>query len=150
MTPDRLRRLVIRPTLQWLGPPYDSPEAATLLTAIALQESGLQHRRQRPRGPARSFWQIEGPTAEAVLRNWPLAQDAFTELRLQNGAVRDWLEWNDIGACVIARGILWLEPTPLPLLGDVHGAWRYYNERCWRPGKPRQESWGRCYAEALA
>jgi len=67
MMPLLLNDLVVGPVIQTLG--WTQPrERQALLLAIAIQESGLIHRRQRPRGPARSYWQIEPPTAMDCLQ----------------------------------------------------------------------------------
>lgn len=143
--------LVVRPTLDWLGPTYASDEAKVLLLAIAEQESLCAFRCQTPSGPARSFWQIEPHTARAVYDKWPRGREALRQLDVPRPSLSpdEWLRWNDQAACVIARGILRLEPTPLPRLGDEGGAWRYYNDRCWRPGKPRPEAWPGSYRRAF-
>jgi hypothetical protein len=151
MTPATLLSLVVRPTLQWLGPPYASREAEVMLLAIAGQESRCSHRCQTPTGPARSLWQIEPPTARAVYDKWGRGRAALNDLSVPGPAflVDEWLRWSDLAACVIARGILWLEPSPLPAIGDQQGAWTYYAERCWRPGKPHPETWAEHYRAAM-
>lgn len=160
MTPELYLRLVIEPGLTWLGERYATPPAKLLLLAIAAQESRLQHRKQIV-GPARSYWQIEPPTAALVVSKWPVAAARLAELGIEVGYLErtarnnqplDYcsrvLEFCDLAALVIARGILWLEPRPLPELGDEAGAWTYYAERCWRPGKPHPELWPASYRQA--
>jgi hypothetical protein len=148
-----LRDLVVDPALAWLGPPYDRPEARLMLLAIAMQESGCAARCQAG-GPARSVWQIEPATAALVMGRWPVGRAVLAELLLwpawtDRGVLAQGLQWSDLGAAVIARGILWLEPRPLPAIGDQEGAWAYYSLRTWRPGRPRPEAWARSYGQAL-
>lgn len=150
MTPKLLLDLVVRPTLTALAkrtgvPRWHTPEAERLLLAIAIQESHLAARRQTPRGPARSWWQIEPPTALDVrARCGPVADFLDDVLAHYNS-----LEYCDAAACAVARGILWLDPEELPELGEVLLARDYYL-RCWRPGKPRPLDWETSYREAMA
>ncbi len=158
MKPETLLRLIIRPTLSELAL-YDtkqyltSREAEVLLLAIAIQESSLQHRRQI-RGPARSFWQIEPPTyKDTLLRYTPLlmfVNDLEIGVNTVNTAIDASyaMRYNDALACACARGILRLNPKPLPDVGDEDGAWDYYLES-WRPGKPRPGSWHQAYEGSL-
>jgi hypothetical protein len=149
-----LRDLVVEPVLFWLGPPYGSLEAEIMLLAIAGQESGCGTRCQAAGGPARSVWQIEPATAAAVLGRWPAGRSALAELLLwpawtDRDALAQGLQWSELGAAVIARGILWLEPRPLPALGDLAAAWAYYAEHTWRPGRPCPGTWPDAYGRAL-
>lgn len=153
MTPATLLSLVVRPTLAWLGPPYASREAEVMLLAIAGQESRCCYRRQLPTGPARSWWQVEPQTAVAIWRKWPDGKAKLEDLGWEAEEMATMphycLRWSEVGSCVIARGILWLEPSPLPAIGDQQDAWTYYAERCWRPGKPKPETWAEHYAAAI-
>jgi hypothetical protein len=143
MTPATLLALVIRPTLAAMNPRLRDVSAERLLVAIALQESGLAHRRQVG-GPARGFWQFERAGVAGVLLHRASAADAAD---LATGlvfpatleAVYSAIENNDTLACGMARLLLWTDPAPLPT--DEAGAWAYYL-RCWRPGKPHRERWG--------
>lgn len=166
MTPRLLYELIINPTLGALGAPFNSREAAVLLGAIYIQESGLKHRRQMPRGPARGYCQIEPPTAIDVLgRSKPirdfcasigvkapkLGSGGPDILREYDDNVREFrcaLQYCDAATCAIARGILLLEPSPLPIDGDIQAGWKYYL-KCWRPGKPRAEAWEESYRTAI-
>lgn len=154
MSPELFHGLVIRPTLRWLAtfdPGVDSLEAELQLLATAIQESNLKARKQMPRGPARSLFQIESPTAYSVLNKWKPARDFCEALLLSTGNLTDFsymLKFSDAGACAIARGILRLDPRPLPKIGDQGGAWECYM-RCWRPGKPRPEKWAATYKLAM-
>lgn len=156
MTPELLRRVIVYPTLFWLSDEWGEPKflsfpAEDLLVAIAIQESGLKQRYQQPHGgPARSFWQIEPPTARAVIDKWPPAGRIWEDM-LCGAALSETLACCDAAACAIARGILWLNPKPLPNLrnGELDAGWEYYLE-CWRPGKPRPEAWSESVQKALA
>jgi hypothetical protein len=50
-----------------------------------------------------------------------------------SSAVYAALATDDLLACGFARLLLLTDPSPLPLPGDVDGAWDYYL-RNWRPG----------------
>lgn len=150
MTPLILTDAVIAPTLKLMGPKYDSPEAQTLLLAIALQESGLRHRRQVG-GPARGFWQFEkGGGVRGVLTH--KASSEFSNGLCEVFLVKpeyayEALEQNDILACIFARLLLWTDPRALPSPENASETWDYYL-RNWRPGKPHIETWGRNLRQA--
>lgn len=146
MTPALLRSLIVRPTLAWLGAPYDSREAEAMLLAVAQQESGCRDRCQL-HGPARGWWQMEPPTAHAIIDKWPHARSFLIDFDLDQDNL-DWLEFSDTAACVLARGDLWLDPYPLPDVGNQGGAWDTY-ARVWRPGRPRPDDWPASYAAAM-
>lgn len=59
------------------------------------------------------------------------------------------LKYNDAASCAIARGILRLDPRPLPKIGDQGDAWECYT-RTWRPGRPRPETWSASYKAAMS
>jgi hypothetical protein len=140
--------MVIRPTLGWLGEAYATPEREVMLLAIPIQESGLAARFQGNRGPARSYYQIEMRTAGIVMAKWPDVR-RLDELGLTFADYPSWLPWSDVGACAIACGIMALEPSPLPAVGDEAGAWTYYTAKTWRPGKPRRDDWHAAYQAAV-
>lgn len=141
MTPTVLRDVIIAPTCaqlgKWATPAVArricSAEASDLLLAIAIQESGLRWREQQPDGgPARSWWQIEPQTWESVVKQWDLAARLIGSLRGAKAARGPFMAYCDSAACAVARGILWLDPAPLPFVRD-DDAWEYYL-RTWRPG----------------
>lgn len=147
-----LLRMVIRPTLQELSrydtrPGLDSHEAQVLLLAIAIQESALAHREQI-RGPARSWWQIEPPTANDILSRYSPITPFVREVYPTSRRLNETITHNDNVACAIARGILRLQPGMLPAIGSVDAAWDYYIAS-WRPGRPRKEKWLENYTEAV-
>ena len=145
MNSDLLSRLVIAPALSWLGPRYASPQAETMLIAIAWQESRLEHRVQMGGGPARGFWQFEREGGvRGVLRHHSSklrAIEACSDLVVEptKEAVHTAIAQNDLLACIFARLLLFTDPYPLPT--KEAEAWNYY-ERNWRPGKPHPENWG--------
>lgn len=153
MSPKELLQYVIRPALMLLGSRYQSAEAELLLIAIALQESGLQHRVQVG-GPARGLWQFEqGGGVKGVL-NRRASREAAASLcqtliyRASPDEVYTALPDNDLLACGFARLLLYTDAKPLPRIGDAAGAWGYYEE-LWRPGKPRPLAWPANYRAAM-
>jgi len=148
MNTDLLSRLVIAPALLWLGPRYASPQAETMLIAIAWQESQLKHRVQMDGGPARGFWQFErnggvkGVLSHHATRE--LAINACFDLVVEptKEAAHAAIAQNDLLACIFARLLLFSDPYALPTK-EAEG-WNYY-ERTWRPGKPHPEKWGEAW-----
>ncbi|MGH8567428.1 MAG: hypothetical protein ACREXU_05265 [Gammaproteobacteria bacterium] len=154
MTPLLLRNLTVVPTLMAMGEARVR-DRAFLLIAIAIQESDLTHRRQSPRGPARSWWQIEPATAYDTIGRYRPAADMLRELRLDKDYILPVLEWCDPAACAIAAGIVKLCPLALPAIpesapitGAREACWEYYL-RAWRPGKPRRERWDEAFEGAV-
>jgi hypothetical protein len=123
-------------------------EREVLLVAIAIQESGLKHRRQIGGGPARSWWQIEPDTAIDTFQRCLPIRDVWEEFPLGDELLVE-LEHSEIRACAIAAGILRLTPGRLPAVGDEDAAWQYYL-KAWRPGKPRPGPWHKAYSDAEA
>ena len=133
MTPEDFRRDIVDPTLRHLD--LWTPAASTLLTATAVVESKLIHRRQIGGGPARGLFQIEKATFDDVygryLRRRQSLLARVNEL-LTGGDPWRAVEFNDRFACAIARVRYLYDPKPLPddpddieALGDV---WvRIYN-----------------------
>lgn len=132
---------------------FRSTEATVQLLAIGLQESRFEHRVQVG-GPAHGFWQFErGGGVRGVLSHEatkpyalaacairgcpPLAEDVYRRI------VDD-----DLLACAFARLLLYSDPKPLPVPGQVEGAWGYYL-RNWRPGKPHRSTWDGLYRQAM-
>lgn len=163
-------RDAITPALSLLPEQMDSPRARVIMLAIAGQEADFHHRYQvlntpGAKGPARGLWQFErGGGTAGVLRHDASASYArrVAEQRIGSVAVDEvWrtLEYDDVLAGAFARLLLWTDPSALPAVGDVDGAWALYL-RCWRPGAwtrgtPAQRErlrakWGGYYARALA
>lgn len=148
MTPDILLKLVVRPVVAYFDWPQPK-EREAILVGIAIVESTLMWRRQMPTGPARSFWQIETPTAVDTLKRCKPVRDLWKELLLPDEIVPADVERSDLGACAIACGILRLTDGPLPPLTASHVAYKDYYRKAWRPGKPHDEKWPAAYAAAV-
>jgi hypothetical protein len=164
--PGEFLRSVIDPALSGLsgimGRDMASDEARVLLLAIAMQESGLDHRRQiNPQGKpiaslARGWWQFErGGGVAGVLAHKSSAEPAkqvCEALQIEPAdaaTVHEALAWHDHLAVCFARLLLWTDHRPLPDIGDETGAWDCYL-RNWRPGKPHRERWSGIYEQAAA
>ncbi|AFC85900.1 hypothetical protein [Frateuria aurantia] len=143
---------VIDPALEQLPRALDSDQAAVLLLAIAIQESGLRTRQQYG-GPAHGLFQFETGGCSAVLGS-PLSRPLLLPVLTQHGvsatpqAIYQALLTDDILAAKVARLLLWTDRRVLPALGDIEGAWKYYY-RNWRPGGPRPDHWQVNYRIAL-
>lgn len=155
MTPAQCLGGVIVPAHRELLPcKLSSLESDTLLLAIALQESGLRHRRQVG-GPAMGLWQFEqrggvhGVIRHEATRLMARAVCLLRAVAPTDGDVYGALAHDDLLACAFARLLLWTDPNPLPRLGGERVAWDYYL-RNWRPGKPHPEAWAGNYRQALA
>ena len=152
MTPELLTVVGINPALSLLPPIMESREARAMLLAIALQESALSHRKQNQNGPARSYFQFELAGIHGVLSHQSSADYAQSvcvslDIAPSVGSVSDAITYNDVLACAFARLLIWTLPDRLPKMSESDAAWRQYL-KAWRPGKPRPETWGTCYAEA--
>lgn len=123
-----------------------SPSATAMLLAIALQESRCAARRQL-RGPARGFWQFELAGLRGVQTHpssKPHLEAALSALSyLADASIHHFyvaIEHSDVLAAVFARLLLWTDPDELPAADEPDRGWNIY-VRCWRPGRPRPESW---------
>lgn len=133
-----------------------SKPAKALMMAIAGQESAWTDRIQIPGGQARGFWQCELEGAvDGVMLN-----DGMNAILAKVGAlysidvdmastVFEAIAWHDPLAYTVARLALWMDPQPLPAVGDLDGAWATYL-RVWRPGKPDPTRWATVYPQAIA
>lgn len=119
----------------------DTPPARVMLTAISLQESGLNDRRQgaasRP-GPARGFPQFEETGVRGVVdhvasRALARRVAAARKVAFDARAIHLAMELDDVLGCAFARLLLLTDPRPLPAVNDRAGALSYYL-RNWRPG----------------
>jgi hypothetical protein len=147
MTPQELLDAAIIPALTFLK--LDSLAARHEMLAIALQESGIEHRRQviadgREAGPAVSFWQFEqGGGCKGVLSH-PATAQRMRLACMERGVLATpatlWeaMKSDDVlGACA-ARLLLYTLPGQLPK-ASVDG-WAQY-VAAWRPGKPKPDTW---------
>jgi len=158
MTPHRLLKTAILPALDdlaTLGIPA-TVSAARFLLAIALQESGLAHRRQVSSGgveggPAASFWQFEvGGGCKGILTHHATAermQNLCENYNVKPEPLALWeaMRYQDIVAAAAARLLVYSLPGALPTTSDE--GWKQYTE-AWRPGKPHPETWAQNWAAA--
>ena len=154
-TLDYIVQVVLPGAARLLPPTFSTPDTATLMLAIGLQESEFAARRQHG-GPARSFWQYEVTGGCWDLLHRPAARGHMRDVLalLQYSATLDEvdlhtaMEHNDILAAVGARLLLRTIPDPVPSL-DAHPdvSWDQYM-RTWRPGAPRRAHWDRNLALA--
>lgn len=147
MTPALFLDLAIVPAARLLPSVMDSPEARAMVVAIALQETNLRARRQRPSGPGRGFTQFEpGVAAIAeVLQHHATSLKAmqFCQLLCVDPSVNGVyaaVEYHDILCAGFSRLLLWTSRVALPGPNDPESGWTLYVDR-WKPGKPRHEDW---------
>jgi hypothetical protein len=128
-----------------------------LLLAIVGQEAVWTYRVQLDGGYAHGFWQFETIGIQGVLGNrrtqalvYPLIAAAGvtppTTLRIWDFFA---LPEGDNLAFAFARLNLWVDPAPLPPIGDAEANYRYYDAN-WGPGADRADAWPSNYAAALA
>ena len=159
MTPIVARRLIVVPTLEWLGRPFDSVEARVLLLAIGMQETRFEERDQGDsaiEGPALGFWQFEKPAVADFFARGTVLLRSRAGMLMADLPATPIAAWHAIGqgadhlACILARDLLWRGVrSPLPALGDIDGAYAQYL-KAWRPGKPSRDRWTTAYAQAIA
>lgn len=158
MTPERFLRTAIKPACAELAAAgvIDSLAAHRFMLAIAMQESGLRHRRQvsadgSESGPASGFLQFEknggckgvllhrvtAPIIRTVCDNYNVIADP--------ASLWEAIRYNDIVACCAARLLIHALPQKLPETATE--AWKQYLD-AWRPGKARVESWAGHWLDA--
>jgi hypothetical protein len=160
MTPAAFLAAVIRPGLAWIGGPQDSPAAARMLLAIALHESGLEHRVQVGRDGkklphlARGYWQFEPAGVRAAISHpsneWLRAK--LPELGYAGAAAKDLhhaVAHSELLMVLLARGLLWPDRARLADAEETERAYRIY-DGCWRPGAKRPAAWPGCWSKAVA
>lgn len=159
---DSILRTAINPALGMLPVKMDSDAARVMLLSIGQQESRLAFRFQKvtsdpyAKGPARGLWQMERAGGVAgVMSHFlthPLAL-SFCQARgvpFDSALIHAKLEFDDILAAGFARLLLWADSKPLPDVDASHDdTWDCYT-RCWRPGKPRRETWDAFHEQARA
>lgn len=152
---DLVSRYILPASYSLLPAAMQSRNATAMLLSVGLQESGFTARRQQF-GPARSFWMFEVNGVRAVLkhaRSRAPIEAAIIRLGygtlIDEGALQEILEHNDVLAAAFARCLLWTVPGPLPGPDDSDLAWTLY-QRGWRPGKPRRLAWTPNYRAAWA
>lgn len=144
----------IRAISDFVSPSMISDKAELLLLAIAGQESAWTNRSQLPGGQAHGFWQCEqGGAVAGVMAGQCKVTLALIcedyEIPYDTATVFEAIVYHDPLAFVVARFALWMDPAPLPEIGDEDGAWEVY-ERVWRPGKPSRDRWSSVYPQAVA
>lgn len=160
MTPNRLLASAIIPALAELADQgvADTFEARRFLLAIALQESGLAHRRQvsaggAEEGPASSFWQFEkGGGCRGVLTHTavaPMMRRVCDDYNIESNSQALWeaIRYNDVVAATAARLLIYTLPKSLPK--SPQQGWEQYLS-AWRPGKPHPQTWAGHWATAEA
>lgn len=160
MTPQRLYQTAIRPALDelaQLGIP-SSQQAARFLLAIAIQESGLKHRRQvvsggAENGPAVSFLQGEITGGLIDMLNRPVTSkymraicEAYNVTPTPAG-LWEAIRYQDIVAFAAGRLLIYTLPSKLAVTEQE--GWLQYMS-AWRPGKPHPERWPAAWALASA
>jgi len=160
MDASRLLKTAILPALdelKLLGIP-DTTAARRLMLAIALQESGLQNRRQvisgkGEVGPARGWWQFErGGGCHGVLTHRASKErmlwicDRYT-IGTSSAALWEAIHYQDIVAAAAARLLVYTLPDALPT--TVADGWAQYIE-AWRPGQPWPGHWSSSWYSADA
>ena len=158
MTPELLLSTGIVPALTYLrghGIP-DTLAARRMILAIAMQESGLRHRRQvsadgTESGAASSFVQFEkGGGCKGVLTHRGVKDimlKACADFNLTPTPEGLWeaMRYNDVIACIAARLLLFTLPNRLPETQEQ--GWLQYLD-AWRPGKPHPEKWPTIWSAA--
>lgn len=158
MTPERLMNTGISPALAELsshGIP-DSVSARRFLLAIALQESGLKHRRQvvsggEENGPAVSFWQFEKMGGCLGVLSHNSSAKRMTRICMDYnvaatpGGLWEAMRYNDVVAAIAARLLIYTLPSKLP--ETEREGWDQYI-KAWRPGKPHAGTWAACWYTA--
>jgi hypothetical protein len=155
MSPIRLLNLAIIPALAELARCgiADTVDARRFVLAIALQESGLAHRRQVlaggiENGPAASFWQFEqGGGCKGVLTHYlvaPTMRQLCVDFNIDTTPAGLWeaMRYHDIVAAIAARLLIYTLPGKLPT--TAADGWAQY-VAAWRPGKPHPEKWASCW-----
>lgn len=154
---DHVHNYVIPAAYALLPPTMNKDGATALLLAIGLQESGFTQRRQFNGGPAHSFWMFEPNGVAGVLRH-PATREhidhvlhalCYGTLGSRLESCYTIIEHNDTLACCFARLLLWSLPERLANADEPDLGWSIY-VKCWRPGRPRRESWNDHFADAWA
>jgi hypothetical protein len=147
-------------TMDLLPGRMDSPQARAMLLAIGLQESGFVARQQGGtkktpgEGPAKSWWQFERRGGVQELLDAVDTAPVLTPICSLLGypewtanALHEAMEHNDTLACVMARLLLWRDPSLMPESNQADLGWTIYLRR-WRPGRPHPRTWSAHFARA--
>ena len=153
LSPDHVRKLVIRPALQAIG--LWSVDAESMVLGTAIQESGLRALSQVPAGPARGLWQMERVTFGDL---WGRFLDGHASLKplVRNLAIDgidpfEQMAGNMLLAAAMCRVKYFSVPAPLPPAGDIHAQAAYWKRWYNTPlGGGRPEQFVANVARALA
>ncbi|KKK68336.1 hypothetical protein LCGC14_2945100 [marine sediment metagenome] len=124
--PDTLR--LVGNVLAGMGDKFAHSDAVTLVLRTGVVESDYFYQRQLGEGPARSFWQIEPPTAKDILGRYLQREDKGNlKMRVQHllGFRVQWLleeenrldmhlQGNEILGVILCRLKYWPVPEPIP------------------------------------
>ena len=158
---DAILRTAINPALGLLPAHMDTDAARVMLLSAGLQESRLQFRAQKTndpymKGPARGLWQFEraggvaGVMSSIRTHSLALTLSQARGVPFDSSLIHARLEFDDVLAAGFARLLMFADAKPLPDVDANHQeAWDCY-VRCWRPGKPRRETWDEFHAQARA
>lgn len=127
----QLRRLVIRPSLEYIG--LWSQAAENLVVGTALTESRGEYLKQLGSGPALGLWQMEPATHADIWEHFLAYQDDLADRvrGLQTVRADDFHEelvGNLFYAAAMCRVHYRRVPAALPLPGDKVGLARYWKE----------------------
>ena len=158
MTPAAFFNTILLPSSTALSAIYgvsNTKAARVFLMAVAGHETNWSARRQVPGGEARGYWQFEknGGVAAVVLD--PLTSSILEpfcksrDIPFDVATIYEAIAWHDTLAYVVARLFTWMDPRPIPVVGDSAGSYQYYLD-IWRPGAKLPGSWPALYQQALA
>lgn len=138
-------RIVYAAALSFFPRHLDSPEARALLTAIALQGSGLRDRMQHGSSITHSLWAFDIATLRAALthsHSKPFIGPVLSAMGYDQMPTTSYeaIKHNDVLACCYARALLCTHPQPLPKQDETELAWSYYFD-LWRPGMSGRQAW---------
>jgi hypothetical protein len=152
MTPKTWVQNALTPALRLLPENMDTPAARAMCVAIALQESGLEHRFQIG-GPAVSYVMFELAGIRGVMEHKASAPHVLALLEALDyhraSLAQDLYEampHNDILSAGMARLLLWTLPDKLPEQTEGNAGYAQYLQ-AWRPGRPRPDAWPTNFSE---
>lgn len=135
MNAQQLHDHIIKPTLEYMGGNYNTPEARLLLLATAAIESDCGYYiKQNDGGPALGIWQMEPVTHEDIWSNCDALFSDFGEVLANLAPTHSNLADLDLidspkYACAMARLKYSMEDSPLPKItgNRKHDEVEFYN-----------------------
>lgn len=124
MNSQQLHDHIIKPTLEYMGKSYNTPEARLLLLATAAIESDCGYYIKQVNGPALGIWQMEINTHVDIwencdsLRNSDLAI-SIGKLEIESPVNISELITSPAYACAMARLKYSMDSEPLPKITGV-------------------------------